>query len=217
MTQNEEETPSDKPKEKHISQKSLLSILRSILRKEGVLGLYKGLDVALAGSICSYGIYFWWYRYFKNIMSTFKGGSQKFTSAEVTIITAGAGIIGSVMTNPFWFLNTRMTLRKDKNTTLMDMIKLIYEKEGPGAFFKGVLPNLILVLNPIINFVVYEFLKRFAMQRYKSEKNIPYSTIFTMSSIGKCMATLVTYPILTIRVKQQADKSSTIKDKREEP
>lgn len=71
-----------------------------------------------------------------------------------------------------------------------------------GAFFKGVLPNLILVINPIINFVVYEFLKKFAIRKHKSEKNIPFATIFTMSSIGKCMATLVTYPILTIRVKQ---------------
>ena len=62
------------------------------------------------------------------------------------------------------------------------------------------LPNLILVINPIINFVIYEFLKRFALRKYKQEKMIPYSTIFTMSSIGKCMATFATYPILTIRV-----------------
>ena len=34
------------------------------------------------------------------------------------------------------------------------------KEEGLRAFFKGVLPNLILVTNPIINFVVYESLKK---------------------------------------------------------
>lgn len=99
----------------------------------------------------------------------------------------------------------------------MEMIRQIYDKEGLGAFFKGVLPNLILVINPIINFVVYEFLKKIAIRKYKKEKLIPYSTVFTMSSVGKCMATLATYPILTLRVKLQADKSTNVRDKREEP
>ena len=43
------------------------------------------------------------------------------------------------------------------------MIKSILENEGASAFFKGVIPNLILVLNPIINFVVYEKLKLYLL------------------------------------------------------
>ena len=81
------------------------------------------------------------------------------------------------------------------------MIKEITQKEGILAWFKGVIPNLILVLNPIINFVVYENLKKLAIKKYGSERKIPFSSIFLMSSIGKIMATLVTYPILTVRVR----------------
>ena len=53
--------------------------------------------------------------------------------------------------------------------------------------------------------MVYENLKKIAIKRFGSERNIPFSSIFLMSSIGKIMATLVTYPILTVRVRLQAD------------
>jgi adenine nucleotide transporter 17 len=69
------------------------------------------------------------------------------------------------------------------------------------AFFKGVIPNLILVINPIINFVIYEGLKNVAIKKYGSERNIPFSSIFLMSSAGKIAATYATYPILTLKVK----------------
>jgi adenine nucleotide transporter 17 len=90
------------------------------------------------------------------------------------------------------------------------MIAEISKNEGIGAFFKGVVPNLILVINPIINFVIYEFLKKFALKKYGSERNIPFSAIFFMSSIGKIVATLFTYPILTVRVRLQADAGKEV-------
>jgi adenine nucleotide transporter 17 len=65
---------------------------------------------------------------------------------------------------------------------------------------------LILVINPIINYVVYEKLKK-AVVGNKSEYHIPFSTIFLMSSVGKILATFATYPILTVRVRLQAEES----------
>lgn len=72
--------------------------------------------------------------------------------------------------------------------------------------------NLILVINPIINFVIYEKLKKIAIQKFGSEKNIPFSSIFLMSSIGKICATLVTYPILTIKIRAQASQDKEKKE-----
>ena len=118
----------------------------------------------------------------------------------MTAVTTLAGSISSVFSNPIWMLNTRMAIQKTKKS-IFAVIKEIIDNEGISAFFKGVLPNLILVLNPIINFVVYEYLKVFALKKYGSERKIPFSAIFVMSSIGKILATFATYPILTIRVK----------------
>lgn len=57
---------------------------------------------------------------------------------------------------------------------------------------------MILVINPIINFVIYEQIKL----SYKNQ-------IFFASSIGKLFATLATYPILTIRTQLQASRDSS--------
>ena len=56
-----------------------------------------------------------------------------------------------------------MTLKKDseKKLTVIETVRQIYNEEGISAFYKGVLPNMILVLNPIINFVVYETIKKY--------------------------------------------------------
>ncbi len=68
-----------------------------------------------------------------------------------------AGVIATCMTNPIWLVNTRMSL--GSQGSIREVVKEIYVKEGVSAFFKGLLPNIVLVVNPIINFTVYEYLK----------------------------------------------------------
>ena len=58
---------------------------------------------------------------------------------------------------------------------------------------------MILVINPIINFVVYEAIKKLMKKSGFSDTNT--LAIFIASSIGKVLATFATYPILTVRVK----------------
>lgn len=65
------------------------------------------------------------------------------------------------------------------------------------------MPNLVLVLNPIINFVVYEAVAKWMKSGKRDASTLQ---IFIASSIGKTLATFATYPILTIRVRMQANK-----------
>ena len=51
---------------------------------------------------------------------------------------------------------------------MLALVKEIYNDEGLKAFYNGVLPGLILVLNPIINFVVYETIKKMFQERNKA-------------------------------------------------
>mmetsp|Transcript_24196 Transcript_24196/g.18423 ORF Transcript_24196/g.18423 Transcript_24196/m.18423 type:complete len:94 (-) Transcript_24196:246-527(-) len=91
-----------------------------------------------------------------------------------------------------------MTLAQGKEQrSLLGTIKDIYEKEGITAFYKGVLPNMLLVTNPVINFVIYENLKKYLLKKNFSLNALQ---LFLISSAGKSIATLFTYPILTIRV-----------------
>lgn len=169
--------------------------LCEVIKKEGIVGMYKGLQTGLIGTVVSFGIYFFWYRFFKNAFRHFTGKEQ-FSDLDVAIITALSGIINSLMTNPIWFINTRMTLAKEKKGVIQT-VKDIFKAEGITAFYRGVLPNMVLIMNPIINFVIYENLKKWMLNRKFS---LNFLQLMLISSIGKSIATLLTYPVLTVRV-----------------
>ena len=113
-------------------------------------------------------------------------------------------------------LNTRLAIRRKKKDNaentygigfIVGVIREIVRDEGVSAFYKGVVANQVLLINPIISMVAYEKLKLEAISRYEGEANIPLMITFMLSSVGKVIAQLTTYPILTIRVRQQANKS----------
>ena len=55
------------PKSAHFSQ---FKYFMHLLKTEGPLTFYKGLTSGLIGVVLSFGIYFWWYRFFKNFYYT---------------------------------------------------------------------------------------------------------------------------------------------------
>lgn len=115
--------------------------------------------MAVIATIASSGSYFFLYNLLKGLIITLIKG-KKLTKRHIALVTAIAGASSSVFANPFWFMNTRMTLAKKEagvgKQTISGLICKILNEEGFQAFYAGVLPNMILVLNPIINFVVYE-------------------------------------------------------------
>lgn len=82
---------------------------------------------------------------------------------DISIITLISGCTNTIITNPIWFINTRMTISQDKKG-FFKTITDIYNNEGIKAFYKGLLPNMMLVINPIINFVIYEALKKILLK-----------------------------------------------------
>ena len=180
------------------------------LQDYSIKGLYRGLSTNLSATMASYAIYFWWHSLFQQVFRESKAQSSgghidvaevKLSTVELFMATSMAGVLATILTNPLWFINTRVSLSKgDKG--LLSIVRDIYKSEGLGAFFKGVIPNIILVVNPIINFMVYESLK----QQFYSTKDALHAslTLFVISSLSKSCATFVTYPILTIRVRLQA-------------
>jgi len=115
--------------------------------------------MAVIATIASSGSYFFLYNLLKGLIITLIKG-RKLTKRHIALVTAIAGASASVFANPFWFMNTRLTLAKKEagagKQTISGLICKILDEEGFQAFYAGVLPNMILVLNPIINFVVYE-------------------------------------------------------------
>ncbi|GME83403.1 unnamed protein product [Ambrosiozyma monospora] len=125
------------------------------------------------------------------------------TVQQSLLCGAVAGIISRAITNPIWVANTRLstksTTSNSQNTSTIKLIISIVKNEGWQALFKGLTPALALVLNPVIQYTIFEQLKNLLVKRRGGNgKLTPLDALF-LGSFGKLISTIVTYPYITIR------------------
>lgn len=133
---------------------------------------------------------------------------MKLTTVESMLAGALAGSATVLMTNPIWVVNTRMTTRKSEASedalpgapkskapsTLATLFTLIRE-EGFMRLFAGVMPALVLVINPILQYTVFEQLK----QMLEKKRRVTPKDAFYLGALGKLLATSITYPYITVK------------------
>ncbi|ANB15201.1 Yia6p [Sugiyamaella lignohabitans] len=171
---------------------------KQIIAREGISGLYSGLESALFGISITNFIYYYFYEGTKAI---YQQTNPQLSTAQSMIAGAIAGSATSVLTNPIWVVNTRMTVRDtdgEKATTL-STIRDIIHKDGVGAFFSGIGPALVLVINPVLQYTIFEQLRNAVEKR---RKMTPLDAFF-IGALGKIVATSVTYPYITLKARLQ--------------
>jgi adenine nucleotide transporter 17 len=145
----------------------------------------------------------------------FQRSTKKRYLSTMESMAAGA-LAGSAtvfLTNPIWVVNTRMTARqsesgegslptkegeepeKEKAPTTIGTFMKIIKEDGFMRLFAGVLPALVLVLNPILQYTVYERLKQMLEKRRK----VGVTDSFLLGALGKLAATSITYPYITVK------------------
>ena len=135
-----------------------------------------------------------------------------------------AGSFTVLLTNPIWVVNTRMTARSSepsasleekselpthtaprskpkKPSTIGTLVDLV-RNEGFRALFAGVLPALVLVINPILQYTIFEQLRNALEKRRKLK---PLDAFF-LGAIGKAVATGITYPYITVKSRMHVAK-----------
>ncbi|KAK6145008.1 hypothetical protein DH2020_021828 [Rehmannia glutinosa] len=84
----------------------------------------------------------------------------------------------------------------------------VYNESGIAGFWKGIIPTLIMVCNPSIQFMIYEsLLKRLRTKRSAIKQgptNIKAMEIFLVGAVAKLGATISTYPLLVVKSRLQA-------------
>lgn len=162
-------------------------------------------------------VYYYWYEwtraFFENAAEKAGRASKKLTTVESMIAGALAGSATVIITNPIWVINTRMTTRKhqaeegEKETlpggstkpikapTTVSTLLALLRKEGPAALFAGVLPALVLVINPILQYTLFEQLKNTVEKR----RRVTPTVAFFLGALGKLFATSITYPYITVK------------------
>ncbi|KAH7321112.1 putative peroxisomal membrane protein PMP47B [Stachybotrys elegans] len=195
------------------AESNFMDAVQKIVAREGVSGLYSGINSALFGISITNFVYYYWYEWTRAFLekAAVKAGrvNQKLTTLESMLAGAIAGSATVIITNPIWVVNTRVTTRKQdkeadvesgvparsKAPSTIGTLMALLKNEGPQALFSGVLPALILVINPILQYTLFEQMKNMVEKKRKVTPGIA----FMLGALGKLFATSVTYPYITVK------------------
>ncbi|XP_035470376.2 peroxisomal membrane protein PMP34 isoform X1 [Scophthalmus maximus] len=183
--------------------KSTPAILAEIIKEEGLLAPYRGWFPVICSLCCSNFVYFYC---FHSLKANWLKGKQSAPSTDL-IVGITAGIVNVLITTPLWVVNTRLKLQGSKfrnadiqmtnYSGILDAFVQIVRDESVGALWNGTFPSLLLVLNPAIQFMIYEGLKR--QLRRGVPRELSSVEVFIIGAVAKAVATAVTYPLQTIQ------------------
>ncbi|KAL4449100.1 hypothetical protein ABPG74_021092 [Tetrahymena malaccensis] len=176
---------------------SITTTIKKIHKTSGIQGFYRGIIPVIFGNIVSQFVYFFWYNFLKIATGTYQSSMLQYAKCSML-----AGLIASICTNPFWVLQTRML--KSKGGVITVAMQM-YQEDGLKAFFKGLSTSLILVTNPIINYMIYESYKVWA-QSLLIDSKYDALIFFFGGALGKFFATVATYPYQLLRTKAHIAK-----------
>ncbi|XP_016350409.1 peroxisomal membrane protein PMP34-like [Sinocyclocheilus anshuiensis] len=183
--------------------KSTQAILSEIIKEEGLLAPYRGWFPVICSLCCSNFVYFYC---FHSLKATWLQG-QRSTPGRDLIFGIAAGVVNVLVTTPLWVVNTRLKLQGEKFRNediqpthyngIIDAFVQIMQREGVGALWNGTFPSLLLVLNPAVQLMIYEGLKRQLMRGVHRE--LSSVEVFLIGAIAKAVATTITYPLQTVQ------------------
>ena len=198
-----------------LGTQSTISEARTIIKTSGVGGLYSGIKPALVGTICSNTVYFYLCGYLREAWIKRKGG-KRLSAAESLLVASLAGCGNVLATNPIWIIVTRMQAHRKQVAqsadgadaeapasspaphTAWDEVAKLHRENGLVGFWKGVVPSLVMVSNPAIQFMFFEWLQHKRADAKRSTQ-MTAGEVFGMSALAKLAATLITYPLLVVK------------------
>lgn len=83
-------------------------------------------------------------------------------SPIVHILSAScAGFVAATVTNPIWFVKTRLQLdhQRGEGLSVRRCVANIYNQAGLKGFYKGITASYFGISETVIHFVIYEALK----------------------------------------------------------
>ncbi|KAL2338082.1 hypothetical protein Fmac_012528 [Flemingia macrophylla] len=122
------------------SEKGPIRLAKSIWRKEGLRGLYRGFGVTVMRDAPAHGLYFWSYEYIREQLhpGCRKSGEE---SLNTMLIAGGfAGVASWISCYPFDVVKTRLQAQTPSSIEyngIVDCFKKSVTKEGFGVLWRG--------------------------------------------------------------------------------
>ena len=172
----------------------------------------------LCSSQFSRRVYYYFYEGTRKFILKARSGSKGLSTLESMLAGLIAGSATTVISNPIWVVQTTQAVysmstenaegaeAKEERPGILQTIQHILRKDGLTAFWRGLGPALVLVMNPIIQYTVFEQLKNFlitgrtAKLRASGAKNavavLTDWDYFLLGALSKLVATSSTYPYM---------------------
>lgn len=145
------------------------------------------------------------------------GASNVFLSPGHHILAAcEAGALTLALTNPIWVVKTRLCLQygafnelaidpTKRYSGMMDALRKVYHFEGVRGLYRGFVPGIFGVSHGALQFMAYEELKKYYIDRYQLSKDSKLSTgaYLTCAALSKLFAAVITYPYQVVRARLQ--------------
>ncbi|RKP00373.1 hypothetical protein CXG81DRAFT_7036, partial [Caulochytrium protostelioides] len=204
-----------------------MGTLRTIVREEGVRGLYRGLNATTLAYLCDRPFWFMAYYGLKPRVASWMGISEDRSVVHVAA-TIMASMTSTTAINPLWVIRTRIMTQTSSQrtsnapyfyTSVWNAFKTIRADEGWRALYKGLGPSLLGISHVAVQFSLYEKLKvalaahserRHAAAGIKTGPHqIDNQSILLASSLSKFIATCLTYPHEVLRTRLQTQSTRT--------
>ncbi|KAK1224378.1 hypothetical protein PQX77_012674 [Marasmius sp. AFHP31] len=203
-------------------KKTTYQVVLETIEREGISGLYSGLSSSLFAIAVTNGVYYYFYERTKGIVLRSRVGSKGLSTLESMLTGLIAGSATAILSNPLWVIQTSQavqTLDSQHQGTVKKLgffqaIQNILAKSGVEGFFRGIGPALILTINPIIQYTVFEQLKNTLVAkrtaRLRAAGKAPALVVlsdfdfFILGALSKLVATLTTYPYIVVKSRLQA-------------
>lgn len=186
---------------------STLRTIQEIAANDGPLGLFAGVTPKSIETGLKNFVYFYLYDFINAIAKS----RVRLTTPVKLLLGYVAGVGTTLTTMPLELLATRV--QADGRETFV-VLREILAKEGMSGLFKGLIPNIILCINPAIQNTCFDNLK-LQLLRIKSQANPnrpPSMTSlqgFVLGVIAKALASTITHPLVRYKTMIQAGKKPT--------
>ena len=188
-TDREKPTTAEGTSDDHANYDGLLAAVSQIVREEGISGLYNGLASSILGTASMNFAYFYWSTAARSFqVSTFKrhGISDTNSITKELVLGAVGGALAQLCTNPIAVISTRQQTRRDDHKRSMweTVLEIVQSEDGWTGLWRGFKVNLILVINPMITYGVYQWLREGLLALRKGKRL--GSTDAFCTSVSKC-------------------------------
>lgn len=179
---------------------ALRTVVRGILTKEGVRGLYRGLAAVGLGAGPAHAVYFATY---EGAKETFGGNCAGHNPVAHAAAGVCATIVGDAVQNPVDTVKQRLQMAGSPYKSVTDCVYRVMREEGVGALYRSYPTTLVMNIPfTAVHFAVYEGAKRVLQSRWKLEEE-GFWVQFTAGGFAGGLASAVTTPLDVVKTRMQ--------------